>query len=116
MISKLKMPAILVLFAVIFIMAGSAGQPQRMSIKEYTKMGTLQTGYGNPPGLIETILASNPAQFDGILNNREDLKVQIIYTQINRGTNGRAALQHHYFNINSDNYFYPASTVKLPVV
>ena len=41
--------------------------------------------------------------------------VQIIYTQIDRKKNGKAKFIDHYFNYNPDKYFYPASTVKLPV-
>jgi hypothetical protein len=40
----------------------------------------------------------------------------VIYTQINRRANGKPSLEHHYFNVNPEKYFYPASTVKLPIV
>lgn len=42
-------------------------------------------------------------------------KVQVIYTQIERRKNGRPQFTDHYFNVNDSDYFYPASTVKLPV-
>ena len=43
--------------------------------------------------------------------------MQIIYTQIDRGKKDKDKfkLTDHYFNVDPDNYFYPASTVKLPV-
>ena len=44
-----------------------------------------------------------------------DNKVQIIYTQIDRRKNGKPEFTDHYFNVNDSSYFYPASTVKLPV-
>jgi hypothetical protein len=34
---------------------------------------------------------------------------------MNRGRNGRPQFTDYYFNIDDSNYFYPASTVKLPV-
>ncbi|HMI78389.1 MAG TPA: serine hydrolase [Ferruginibacter sp.] len=71
---------------------------------------TVKTG-----DLLEALLKQHPAYFDSILRNRRDLNVQIIYTQVNRGANGIADLKHHYFNVDAARYFYPASTVKLPV-
>ena len=62
------------------------------------------------------LLKQYPQYFDSILNHQKDWNVQIIYTQIDRGRNGIPALKHNYFNVNAARYFYPASTVKLPVV
>jgi hypothetical protein len=64
---------------------------------------------------METLLKQYPQYFDSILTNRKGYNVQIIYTQIDRGVNGIPLLKQHYFNVNPDNYFYPASTVKFPV-
>jgi hypothetical protein len=64
---------------------------------------------------LENLLAANPQYFEGILKNRKQWNTQIIYTQINRGANGIAALKNYYFNVNPANYFYPASTVKFPI-
>jgi len=65
---------------------------------------------------LENLMKQYPRYFDSILNNRRDLNVQVIYTQVNRGANGIAALTNYYFNVNPARYFYPASTVKLPIV
>ena len=43
------------------------------------------------------------------------MEVQIIYTQINRDSLNRPAFKSFYFHIDSTKYFYPASTVKLPM-
>ena len=64
---------------------------------------------------LENLLAANPQYFESVLKNRKQWNTQIIYTQINRGANGIAALKNYYFNVNPADYFYPASTVKLPV-
>jgi len=65
---------------------------------------------------IESLLQKYPQYFDQVLKNRSGLNVQIIYTQINRRAKGSPELVHHYFNVNRNKYFYPASTVKLPIV
>src|SRR6187200_3115965 len=60
------------------------------------------------------ILKQHPDLFQSVLSN-PDNKVQIIYTQIDRGNNGNPKFTDYYFNINDSSYFYPASTVKLPI-
>ncbi len=65
--------------------------------------------------LLENLLQAKPLYFDQVLQNRKVLKLQIIYTQINRNSNNEPVFTPYYFNIDSAAYFYPASTVKLPV-
>jgi hypothetical protein len=64
---------------------------------------------------LETLMKKYPQNFGNILQYRDSLKVQIIYTQINRDAHNRPSLKNYYFNTNDNNYFYPASTVKMPV-
>ncbi len=64
---------------------------------------------------VVSLLKQYPQYFDFILKNKNQLNVQLIYTQVNRGLNGIPALKNYYFNVDSSKYFYPASTVKLPV-
>ena len=108
-------PNLLVLIA-IFFSCSTTRPVQRVETKTDNIPGKLPTDTGKPAPFLESLLMSNPQYFDGILKNKKDLNVQIIYTQINRGKNGMADLTNHYFNVDAGNYFYPASTVKLPVV
>jgi beta-lactamase class A len=64
---------------------------------------------------LEQLLAAKPQYFSNILSHRKEWNTQIIYTQIDRGGNGMPVLTNYYFNVDADKYFYPASTVKLPV-
>lgn len=50
-----------------------------------------------------------------VFDNKDDFKVQIIYTQIDRDEFSKPLLNNFNFNLNEEEYFYPASTVKLPV-
>ena len=61
------------------------------------------------------ILQQYPQYFDSILQKKDEFNVQIIYTQIDRKKNGEPVFTDYYFNVNKDNYYYPASTVKFPV-
>ncbi len=42
-------------------------------------------------------------------------RLQIIYTQVNRDANNRPILKHYAFRLDTNEYFYPASVVKLPL-
>ena len=53
------------------------------------------------------LLKQYPDYFQSVLSN-PDNKVQIIYTQIDRGNNGNPKFTDHYFNVNDSSYFYPA--------
>ena len=65
--------------------------------------------------ILGELLKKYPAYFDSILTKQETYGVQIIYTQIDRDKNNNPELTDHYYNVNPKKYFYPASTVKLPV-
>ena len=65
---------------------------------------------------IQQLLSRYPQFFDSILKNKDVNNVQIIYTQINRREDQTPILTNHYFNVNKNRYYYPASTVKLPTV
>ena len=65
--------------------------------------------------LLEDLLKAYPQYFDTLLQRRAALKIQIIYTQIDRQANNQPVFRTYYFNVDSADYFYPASTVKLPV-
>lgn len=64
--------------------------------------------------LLEQILESKPALFTDILKNKENYNVQIVFTQIDRDKNNKPHFTEHQFNVQHNNYFYPASTVKMP--
>ncbi len=64
--------------------------------------------------ILENILKQYPRYFDTVLVNRKAWNVQIIYTQVDRDLNNEPNFTDYYFNIDSSQYFYPASTVKLP--
>lgn len=66
--------------------------------------------------LLRNLMARDPNAFGAILADPNALEVQVIYTQINRDANNVPSFRSFYFNVDSGRYFYPASTVKLPLV
>ncbi len=50
-----------------------------------------------------------------VLANAEPFKVQILYTKIDRQPDSRVVFTHYQYGLDEERYFYPASTVKLPI-
>ncbi len=65
--------------------------------------------------LLEKLLQNNPAYFEKIIADKDSRRIQIIYTKIDRDKNNKPLFTDYYYNTSSDLYFYPASTVKMPV-
>lgn len=66
------------------------------------------------PVLFEEGLENYPT-LKKVLSDTAKFQVQIIYTQIDRNEHGNPLFTDHSFNLNDHHYFYPASTVKLPI-
>ena len=50
-----------------------------------------------------------------VIQNPEEYEVQIIYSQIKRAANGKVFFIDFKYNVDANQYFYPASTVKFPI-
>ena len=65
---------------------------------------------------IEKLLKKHPERFSEILNAPEKYKIQVLYTKIDRNKKNDPRLTTHGYRVNSQDYFYPASTVKLAAI
>jgi hypothetical protein len=65
-------------------------------------------------GLIESLMLKS-GKFEQVLHDPAKYKLQIIYTQIDRNPDNTPTFKTHKFRIDPKEYFYPASTVKLPM-
>lgn len=63
---------------------------------------------------LEDFLQSQPNRFGDVLKEPEKHRVQVIYTQVDRDEHNRPSFRSYSYRVNEDEYFYPASTVKLP--
>ncbi len=77
---------------------------------------TLRGKAPSDDGLITQLLAGQNSFLDSIMKRSDSLNVQIIYTEIKRDPAGRPHFTEHVLHLNDSNYFYPASTVKFPIV
>lgn len=60
-------------------------------------------------------MRSRPDQFQSIMEHKDKLEIQIIYTMIDRDENNQPSFRSFYYHADSLRYFYPASTVKFPM-
>lgn len=67
------------------------------------------------PDFIESLMKSDPGTCSLWMKKKSALRIQIIYTIINRDSTGKPTFTEYRFGQNPFPYFYPASLVKLPV-
>ncbi|HET6766758.1 MAG TPA: serine hydrolase [Chitinophagaceae bacterium] len=102
--------------AIILILLAGCKTPVKMGSPQAieTERDSTASFNGTTHALLVDLLKQYPDYFQSVTSN-PDNKVQIIYTQIDRRKSGKPRFTDHYFNVNDSAYFYPASTVKLPV-
>lgn len=97
---KLNVPILagLLLLCAAFFLSAAPAAAQKMSSKK----------------LVRKILKKHPDQFKEILDNPEKYRVQVLYTQIDRDAQNQPHFTSYAYRLNPKEYFYPASTIKLP--
>ena len=65
--------------------------------------------------ILQQALASIDPKIKNVMSKPDDFEIQIIYTQIFRDKNNKVSFKDFTYNLNAENYFYPASTVKFPI-
>jgi len=64
---------------------------------------------------LNKIFEKHQATLGAVLDNADEYEVQIRYTQINRDKNNFPSFETFDYRVDPNQYFYPASTVKMPV-
>ena len=62
---------------------------------------------------LDFALASKNKKIRSVLKHVKDHEVQILYTSVNKGDHGQLVFSSYEFQVDSNHYFYPASSVKL---
>ncbi len=91
----------LFLFCTLFFIACKSPQP-------------IMKATGNDQQFFDSLLQSN-RDLKMFLDQKDSLRIQIMYTRIDRNENNKPSFTEYSFNVNPRDYFYPASTVKMPV-
>ena len=64
---------------------------------------------------LDLILNSNIPEIKKIKNNLSNHEIQILYSSIQRDSLGKPLFKEFSYNLDKNYYYYPASTVKLPI-
>lgn len=105
---------ILSLFSV-FLRDTGAGPGMHPGIIMTATSDTLQFPPEAGDNLIASLMKQDASFFQPILNQPDSYRVQIIYTSVQRDREGRPVLSSHRYRLRPNEYFYPASTIKMPV-
>ncbi len=65
--------------------------------------------------LLDSLLLNNNGVVGQVARQASKYQVQVRYAQINRNENNQPHFTYYQYRANGQQYFYPASTVKLPV-
>lgn len=64
--------------------------------------------------ILQQLISENKNTLGTPAEHPKKFELQIIYTQIDRDKNNHPNFTSNHFNVNKNNYFYPASTIKMP--
>ncbi|MTB51934.1 serine hydrolase [Lewinella sp. W8] len=78
-------------------------------------LGLTLPGFAVAQNVLEQIIDANREDFGPWVKHPDSFEVQVLFTQIDRDEAGRIQLTSHRWGTTSNEYFYPASTVKMPV-
>ncbi|MBL7723125.1 MAG: serine hydrolase [Chitinophagaceae bacterium] len=115
-VTKISRLFVLFISNFILVLAGIAQQMSEKvgSNKNVGKQAAIQDKLMSDT-FIHNLLGKYPRFFDSIVLQREKLGIQIIYTRIDRSKRGKPQFADFFYGNDNNRYFYPASTVKLPV-
>ena len=65
--------------------------------------------------IIEKVLKNSDPSIQRIIKNVEAHEIQILLTEVVKDAKGIPIFLETEYNVNENKYFYPASTVKLPI-
>lgn len=63
---------------------------------------------------LDSLMRTQPEKFGAVLANASKHRIQILYTQIERDKHNHPTFRSFSFRLDPHEYFYPASTTKLP--
>ncbi|MEY2636714.1 MAG: hypothetical protein RLZZ197_1190 [Bacteroidota bacterium] len=74
---------------------------------------SMSTFAQKPTNILEQLLLAHPEKFKKLTDHPEKYRLQILYTQIDRDAKNKPILTTYSYRADTNEYFYPASTVKL---
>ena len=109
------MKSVLFFFNFLVVVSLTACGPTLKITTPNTEVKVTEPLFPKTDGFLDSLISSHPQLFDSIARNPRIRNVQFIYTKIDRGSGNKPTFTHYYYNVDRSAYYYPASTVKLPV-
>ncbi len=85
------------------------------SSPETTETEVIDSLADNQNFVYQLLAEQNDSLTNAVINQPSQYELQILYTQIDRDSANNPLFTSHYYGIDSNTYFYPASTVKMPI-
>lgn len=104
-----------------FCVGEKGGKPKHAGLMNRIRFFTMVMGLfiasscGEENGLVKEIISQYSPSFRPIIDSLDRYQVQVYYTQINRDEDNNPYFASYPLHVDENRYFYPASTVKLPV-
>lgn len=89
-------------------------KPARLTMTPSQEFKTVKPSLSRTDKALYDLIGHFAPNLIPVLANPE-LQAQVIYTQIDRTKGNQPRFRHFYYGVQPDRYYYPASTVKLPV-
>jgi Beta-lactamase enzyme family len=65
---------------------------------------------------LQKLLATNQAELAPVATDIQEFRTRLIYSELDTNRHGKISFKTQSFGLKNDSYFYPASTIKLPVL
>jgi hypothetical protein len=109
------MRKLLIFNLVVLILVSGCKPVQKMPTSPSAQIAVNIIQNSNKDSFVSALLSKYPEYFESILKLKKKYNVQIIYTRIDRLSGNKPVFTDFYFNVDSADYRYPASTIKLPI-
>jgi Beta-lactamase enzyme family len=84
-------------------------------LSAFVTQSSAQLNYEKGDTVLLYSLLSKNSFFQNYVAQRDEYRIQIIYTKVKHDKGGHVSFENHSFNLKDTMYFYPASLVKLPL-
>jgi hypothetical protein len=112
MVTRIKKLPVLVVYMIFLMNLFATAEAKNI----FAKSDTTNPAFDNDDDrFFEDLFSKYPGKFDSVILHRIGWNVQIVYTQIDWGKNGVPSITQHYFNKKDAAYFYPSTTLNLPI-
>jgi Beta-lactamase enzyme family len=79
------------------------------------KTSRIQRSKQQTDPFLKELLLRNIGKFEKVFSDPRKYRLQVVYSRIDRSRKGKAYFTDYQFNVDPNLYFYPASTIKMPI-